>query len=280
MRVKWNIIADSSCDLKEIPNRNPEVGYASVPFVISVGDRNYLDDENLDLTEFLKALDDCPKASHTSCPSTGDWYDEFIKADQSIAVTISSQLSGSYNSAQVAKNMVLEEYPDKKVYILDSRSAGAELVLIIKKIHHLISSRLSFEEVVSAAQKYADKTRVYFALSSFDNLVKNGRMSRISGVIADKLGMWIIGYGSDEGKIEVQHKTRGKEKMLSLLIKKVRQRDTTDDPVVISHCQNAALADRLRNKITAIWKTVEVTILPTRGLCSYYAEKGGLIIAF
>lgn len=278
--MKWNIVSDSSCDLTNMPERIPEEDYSSVPFVISVGGTDYLDDENLDTAHLIEAMDNCPEASHTSCPTPGAWYEQFKKAEQSIAVTISSQLSGSYSSAQAAKNMVLEEQPEKKVYVLDSRSAGAELVLIVKKIHHLISSQLSFDDVVSLAQTYADKTRVFFALSSFENLVKNGRMSRISGFIANKLGMWVIGFGSDEGKIDIRHKTRGISKMLSLLIEEMQQRGFSGDQVVISHCQNAEAANSLREKIQVIWKTAEVFIMPTRGLCSYYAEKGGLIIAF
>lgn len=278
--MKWNIVTDSSCDLIDMPECIPEVDYSSVPFVISVGATDYLDDANLDAAHLIKAMANCPEASHTSCSSPGAWYEQFEKAEQSIAVTISSQLSGSYNSAQAAKDMVLEEHSEKKVYVLDSRSAGAELVLIAKKIHHLISSHVSFEDVVSLAQTYADKTRVFFALSSFENLVKNGRMSRISGFIANKLGMWVIGFGSDEGKIDIRHKTRGTAKMLSLLIEEMRQRSFSGDQVVISHCQNAEAANTLREKIKIIWKTAEVLIMPTRGLCSYYAEKGGLIIAF
>ena len=278
--MKWNIVSDSSCDLTDIPERLPEVAYSSVPFTISVGRTDYVDDENLDVAELIKAMDNCPEASHTSCPSPGAWYEQFSRAEQSIAVTISSQLSGSYNSARAAKDIVLEEQPEKKVYVLDSRAAGAELVLIVKKIHHLVSCHVNFEDVVTLAQEYADKTRVLFALSSFENLVKNGRMSRMSGFIAGKLGLWAIGIGSDEGKIDMRHKTRGTGKMLALIIEEMQHRGFSGDPVVISHCQNSEAAESLREKINAIWKTAEVSIMPTRGLCSYYAEKGGLIIAF
>jgi DegV family protein with EDD domain len=278
--MKWNIVSDSSCDLTDIPERLQEVTYSSVPFTISVGRTDYVDDENLDVAELIKAMENCPEASHTSCPSPGAWYEQFSRAEQSIAVTISSQLSGSYNSAQAAKDIISEEQPEKKVYVLDSHAAGAELVLIVKKIHHLVSCQVNFEDVVTLAQEYADKTHVLFALSSFENLVKKGRMSRISGFIAGKLGMWAIGLGSDEGKIEMRHKTRGTGKMLSLLIEEMQHRGFSGDPVVISHCQNAEAAETLREKINAIWKTAEVSTMPTRGLCSYYAEKGGLIIAF
>ncbi len=278
--MKWNIVADSSCDIMEIPGLAEDAGFSTIPFVITVGKTDYIDDENLDTAVMLADMSRTATASHTACPSPGAWYEQFMRADCSIAITISSALSGSYNSACVAKEMVLETNPEKKIHILDSRSTGPEPVMIVEKINEWVKQGLSFEKLVAAAEDLADKTHVLFALSSFENLVKNGRMSRITGFIAGKLGMRVIGMASDEGKIAIRHKTRGASKALALLVEEMRAIGFAGGRVIISHCQNLVMASALGEKIKDAWNTAEVVIMTTRGLCSYYAELNGLIIAF
>lgn len=278
--MKWNIVADSSCDLKELPDLAEDTGYAAIPFVITVGQTDYVDDERLDVDVMMDDMERTATASHTACPSPGAFYEQFARADYAIAVTISGELSGSYNSACVAKEMIEEKFPEKKVYVLDSRSTGPEPVMIVQEINALIRQGLSFEEIVAAAERLAEKTHVLFALSSFENLVKNGRMSRIAGFIAGKLGMRVIGMGTEEGRIAIRHKTRGASKALALLLEEMRDIGYVGGRVIISHCQNLLMASTLRDKIKEAWNTAEVAVMTTRGLCSYYAERNGLIVAF
>ena len=191
--------------------------FSSVPFTISVGDENFVDDRNLDVDGMIDSMDACAEASHTACPSPHAWQEKFEQEGNVIAITISSKLSGSYNSACAAKDMVLEEQPDKKIAVIDSRSAGSELVLLVKKICELIESGADFETVVEKAELYSRHTHVVFALSSFNNLVKNGRMSKIVGFVANKLGFWGIGIGSEQGTIEIKQKIRGSKKALDAI---------------------------------------------------------------
>ena len=278
--MKWKIVADSSCDLLKLENSIPGVGYSIVPFKIRVGEREFIDDSNLDVGEMMLAAHEHNEASSSACPSPGEWMEEFIKADQIIAITISSALSGSYNSAQTAKNMVLDRYPDKKIYIIDSLSAGPGLVLVVQKIQQLIGQGMDFESVVQGAQAYSDSTQVFFALSSFENLVKNGRMNRFMGFIAGKMSMWAIGCDSAEGKIEMLHKTRGQKRAATFIVKEMERRGFKGGPVAIDHCSNEELAQWLRELLKEKWENVNVMILPTRGVCSYYAEENGIIIGF
>ncbi len=278
--MEWNIVADSSCDLKTLPDLTENVGYSVIPFVITVGQKDYIDDERLDAGAMVDDMERTATASRTACPSPGAFYDQFKRADRSIAVTISGELSGSYGSACAAMKMIEEEYPEKKVYVLNSRSTGPEPAIIVEGIRESIKKGLSFEHIVAAAERLADKTHVLFVLSSFENLVKNGRMSRIAGFIAGKLGMRVIGMGTEEGRIAIRHKTRGAGKALSLLLEEMREIGYAGGRVVISHCQNLLMASTLGEKIKSAWNTAEVVILTTRGLCSYYAERGGLIVAF
>lgn len=278
--MKWNIITDSSCDFRSGNNQNEEIQISNVPFTISVGNHDFVDNDHLDTQVMLNAMEHEKSASRTSCPSPNEWLKQFEKADYSIAITISSQLSGSMNSAMVAKEMAMEQNPQKKIAVLDSRSTGPELVLCVEEIERLIKDGVDFDDIVSHAANFLKKTKIMFALSSFDNLIKNGRMSKISGFIARKLGMWGIGGGSDEGKIIMEGKTRGAKKAVEMLVIIMKEKGFGGNKVAISHCDNLAFAETLKKRILEIWKNAEVMILPTRGLCSYYAERGGLIVSY
>lgn len=278
--MKWNIVTDSSCDL--FPKSHPECDAerTSVPFVISVGSKEFVDDENIDIPELLDAMEKEETASFTSCPAPGTWFDQFEKAENSIAITISSQLSGSMNSALAAKKHALEEHPSKNIAVLDSCSTGSELVLCVREIENMIRKGLDFDAIVTNAVEFLKKKKVVFALSSFDNLIKNGRMGKVTGLIAKALGMWGIGIGSDEGKIIFEAKARGAKKALLVILHDMKKRGFSGGKVAISHCDNLALAQTLKEKILETWKDAQIEILPTRGLCSYYAERGGLIVSY
>lgn len=278
--MQWNIITDSSCDLLNLENQSSNIIFSSIPFVISIGADDYVDNEMLNVPDMIIAMEKCENASHTSCPMPFAWYEQFEKPGYSIAVTISSKLSGSYNSAYAAKNMILERYPEKRIALIDSRSTGPEIILIIKKLSELIGSGNDFDYVIEKVEEYIRQTHIIFALSSFNNLVKNGRMNKLAGFIAGKLGFWGIGIGSENGTIEIKQKTRGNGNALAAIINDMKERGIKQDTVVISHCQNAELAERLKNAIQDIWQNVIVIIIPTRGICSYYAERGGLIVGY
>ena len=277
--MKWNIVTDSSCDL--LPSEEPgQICLASVPFVISVGSEDFVDDEQLDTARLLRAMEQCPEASHTSCPPPQAWREAFESADCAIALTISAQLSGSMASAMIARELVLEQHPQKRIAVIDSHSTGPEIALCVKQMQAWIRDGADFDEVVARAQRFFEEAKILFALNSFDNLVKNGRMSRLTVAVARVLNMWGIGSGSAEGKIVLDGKTRGARHMIEQLVGLMRERGFQGGRVAISHCDSPALATALSQRIQELWKSTEVRILPTRGLCSYYAERGGLIVGF
>ena len=278
--MKWNIVTDSSCDLFPQAGFAPEAELSSVPFVVSVGEHDYVDDPSLDTAAFLDAMEGSEAPSRTSCPSPQAWLEQFEKAEQSIALTISSNLSGSYNSAMTAKQMAQERAPEKKIAVLDSLSTGPEVTLCVEKIRALIEAGEEFSGVVEKAQAQLKETRIAFALCSFHNLVKNGRMSRLAGVLARRLNMWGIGIGSEEGTIAIKGKVRGSAKAIALLVQDMKERGFRGGRVIITHCQNLELAQKLQSKILELWQSAKVSIMPTRGLCSYYAERNGLIVGY
>jgi len=278
--MNWNIVADSSCDLIKKDVDCEEVGFSTVEFILQVGDREYVDNEQLDILKMVDDMEACPTASRSACPSPQAWVQHFEEAEQTFAITISSRLSGSFNSAMVAKNIVTVEHPDKKIAVFDSRATGPEMALCIHHLAEWIKARYSFETIVEKAEKFLEDTKTIFALSSFNNLVKNGRVSKIKGIIAKALGLWGVGIASVEGDIAITGKARGTNKVLSMILDDMHQRGFHGDEVAISHCYNEDMAERLRAKVIERWSNARVTILKTRGLDSFYAERGGLIVAF
>lgn len=278
--MKWNIVADSSCDLMKKDVDCEEVGFSIVNFTLRVGDREYIDDEQLDVLQMLDDMEACPTASFSACPSPDAWAEEFKKAEQTIAITISGNLSGSLNSAMAATGIVMSEHPEKKIALLDSRATGPEMALCIHHLADWIKSHHTFETIVERAEKFLEDTKTTFALSSFNNLVKNGRMTKLTGFIARSFGMWGIGIANEEGKVAMKGKARGTDKVLAMILDDLRQRGFQGGEVAISHCYNAKMAEKLRTSVLSYWDTAKVTILKTRGLDSFYAERGGLIVSF
>lgn len=278
--MNWNIVADSSCDLLPTSYQDHDIELSSVPFVITVGDQDYVDTVDLDVMGMVEAMEQEKSASYTACPSPSTWLTEFSKADNSIAITISSRLSGSMNSALIAQKIAQEEDANKNIAILDSRSTGPELVLAVEEIERLIREGVGFDEIVTRANAFLEKTKCIFALSSFDNLIKNGRMGRLTGFVAKALHMWGIGSASDEGEIVIEGKAKGSKRLIKALIALMQERGYNGGKIAISHCDNQDMALTLKEHILEHWGSAEVKILPTRGLCSYYAERGGLIVSY
>ena len=278
--MKWSIITDSSCDLDINMPISEHVELDEVPFVLTIDGKDYVDTAELDVPDMVDAMEACADASRSSCPAPGAWYEKFKKADHIIAITISHNLSGSYNSAMTAREMILEQHPEKKIFVLDSLSAGSVLAMYAHKAAELIGKGLHFEDIVQRLKDYAAQRHTVFALASFNNLVKNGRVSKLAGFIAGKLGIWGIGIASPEGTIQVKNKLRGMKRVLGAFIEDMKENGFQGGHVIISHCQNWELADQLREKILENWNSAKVSILSTGGLCSYYAERKGMIVGY
>ncbi len=281
MPAKWIIVADSSCDLRQYQPTSADTLFATVPLKIRVGAREFVDNSQLDTAVMMEAMHNFNGASSTACPSPEEWAEKFMLADNVIAITLSSSLSGSYNSALVARQMVLENCPEKQIFVMDTLSTGPEMVLDLWAIDQMIGQDMTVEQIGRAAPSIALEHQVLFSLACFDNLVKNGRMSKLVGFVAGRMNMRAVGRGSDDGKLEVLHKTRGDTRMLALLLEEMDKRGYMGTgPVVISHCFNEEGARLLRNGIRAKWPNAQVVIQPCGGLTSFYAEEQGIIVGY
>lgn len=278
--MTWNIVLDSSCDLMpQHAFKNAEIKIA--PLTIRVGDKEFVDDENIDVPQLLDAMDREKSASSTACPPPNTFYEHFLTADNVICICITSNLSGTYNAAVQAAEMVKEEYPEKNVYVVNSWSTAGEMVLIARYADKLIGEGFAFDEVIKKVEEYAKEVRLVFTLEKFDNLIKAGRMKPLVGKVVAALGIHLIAQASDIGTVELMFKVRGDDKTLEKMVDYMNeQKDMTGKPVVISHCNNHKMVERLKELIKEKCNTDDITVLGCKGLTSFYAMEKGILIGY
>lgn len=273
---KYKIVADSAANLIDLT----DVAFASVPLSIQADEIQYLDTPDLDVDQMIQALQNYKGTSSTACPNIHQWCEAFAGAEVVFAVTLTSALSGSYSSALQAKEIYQEEHPETKIYVIDSLSAGPEMTLLLEKIAELIKQGLSPEEIVDQVQKYQQHTHLLFSLESLENLANNGRISHTMATFAHMFKIRVIGMASAKGELDPVGKARGEKKAFSLLLKTMEEKGFKGHKVRLVHCQNQAGALALQEKILEAHPTSQITITKSRGLCSYYAEQGGIMIGF
>jgi DegV family protein with EDD domain len=273
---KIKIVADSSADLLQLEGMD----FAVAPLKIIADGKEFVDDANLDPAEMVTWFDSYKGKSKTSCPNPQDWIDAFEGYQEVYCVTITSGLSGSYNSAVAAKQMYEADDPNAKVYVLDSLSAGPELVLHLEELARCIREDMPFQKICEHMEAYKKTCGLVFMLGSLKNFAANGRVSPAVAKIAGVLNIRIVGKASDEGTLEPLHKCRGETKSLAAMLEHMLAEGLRKGKVRIAHCLNAPAAQALKEKILAAAPHVQVTVHKLRGLCSYYAEKGGLLVGF
>lgn len=277
--MKWNIIADSCCDLFELEKNYDNITYKSVPIIINIDGEEFSDDENLDTQKMTQAMKNSKKTASTACPSPSAWYESTVSDEYNILVTVTKELSGCYNSAALGVKMFEENGGNGKAAIIDCCATGPAAVLTVRKIANLIQSGKDFESVVSQTEKYVASMNTVFALSCFDNLIKSGRMSKFTGILAASLDFRGVGV-EEHGKIKFKDKVRGKRKMIESIKETMIQNSFGGKEAVISHCHNEELAQKLSEEIKEVYPEADITLLPTRGLNSFYAEEGGIIVSY
>lgn len=278
--MKYAIVTDSSSDLKSLPSSHNNTIYLQAPLSLRIGNREFIDDENLDIENFMNEMQESTEATGSAAPSPQSWIDAFEQADIIFAITISSKLSGSWQSLISAKDMYLEDHPDKKIFAIDSKMAGSGLAILALKLAEYIDENLSYEEICTRITEYHKHIGLLFVLESIENLVKNGRVNKIIGNIIGKLGIKLLAGASKEGTIDIVHKCRGRNNIYDRLIKSMLNDGYNGGKVVISHCFNNESADYVAGQLRQQFPTVNIKIIPTGGLCSYYAEKHGIIVSY
>lgn len=278
--MTWKIIADSGCDYRQLDGLADQTLFESVPLTIQVADQIFVDNKELDIDAMMTKMYATSTASKSACPSPDDYIKAFAGADRIIVVTITGTLSGSHNSAQLAKKLYLEEHPEAQIHIIDSLSAGGEVDLLVSKINELIKQDLSFEEVLEVISRYQEKTKLLFVLAKVDNLVKNGRLSKLLGTVVGLLNIRMVGEASSTGTLELLQKARGAKKSLTAAVDELLKAGYKGGRIIIAHRNNDKFCQQFSDLVKEKFPQADIQIVPTSGLCSFYAEEGGLLMGY
>ena len=272
--MKRKIVADSSCDMWELNG----VDFAVAPITISTDNKHYVDNQELDVHLMSEELAKYKGVSHTACPSVGSWLDCYEGYDEVFVVTLTGAMSGTYNSAMTAKGIYEEDNENVKVHVFDSLSTGPEMRLLIEKLKEMIEEDLPFEEIVEKGQDYLNHSRLFFALKSLHNFAMNGRVSKAVASAIGVLNISIFATASEEGTIQQISKCRGEKKVVKSMIEHLENAGYHGGKVRISHADNLKLAHNVRDKILELYPNADIIVYPMGGLCTYYAEIGGLLV--
>lgn len=277
--MEYKIVADSSCDLNEELESKMDVSL--VPFRIDIDEASFIDDENIDLKNLVSTMKASPNPIKSSCPSPGDFKERYLDADSVFVVTISKELSGTYNSAILARDMMLEEMKEKFIHVFNSRSASVGETLTAMKIKECIEKKMTNEQIVEKVEQYIDDMKTFFISDDLSNLIKNGRISKTQGLIANVLNIKPIMKATDDGNIEAVEKIRGSKKAIKRLAELIAESGVKFEEriLAISHANALQKALDLKEDLAGL-KFKDVVIVETKGLSTVYVNDGGIIVSY
>lgn len=270
------LIVDSSSNDRTSTDNDITV----VPLTLTISGENFVDNQELNIDYFIEKMAKNKEEGKTSCPSIDAWLNALEGSKRAIIITVTSGLSGCYDSAFQAKNIYEKDNPDSSIIVVDSLSAGPELSVILSKIKKLIKDGIAFEDLENKIKEIQQHTHLLAILQSLHNLSLNGRVSPAVAKVAQLLKIAIVGKASDEGKLEPISKARGMQRAIKEVIKRMQEMDYSGGEVIIDHCNNAKDAQLLKEKLRDLYPSAQITIRSMCGLCTFYAEDGGLMIGF
>ena len=277
--MKFQILVDSSADMDISYLKDSNIGFGIVPLTIHAGSVEFVDDENIDTHQMLTTIHSTKEKSGTACPSPEAWLQHFSNAEFTFVVTMTSKLSGTFNSANVARDMAENK---QNIYVFDTLATSGTLELVCDEIVRLIKLDKTFDEIISLVNDFIKTRNLFFLLHRFDNLVANGRMSRFAGFMAKTLVIKPICTASPVGTIDMVSKSIGSlnayKKTVDLAY--TRCTDFENRKCIITHCENEEDATKIKEMLQAKCNFKEIVVKPMRGLTSFYSLEKGLIICF
>ena len=270
--MRYKIIIDSCGEL--LDEWKKDECFESIPLTLMVGAEQIIDDETFDQADFIDKVAACPECPKSACPSPERYMRAYdCEAEHIYAVTLSSELSRSYNSALLGRDLIMEDHPDKKIHVFNSRSASIGESLIGMKIQECEEAGMSFEEVVSTVEHYIEGQHTFFVLENLDTLRKNGRLSKVKALVASALKIKPVMGSTDQA--------RGMNRALIKLVEQVIEKtpDSAEKVLAISHCNCPARAQVLKEAFEERMKLAKIVVLDTAGVSSMYANDGGVIVA-
>ena len=278
--MDYKIIVDSCCDMT--PDLAERLNVSSVvPMTMMIGAKEYCDDDTLDLPGFMADMKASNDRATSASPPPMAFMEAIESAIHSFVVTISSQLSGSYVNAELGKSFA-EERGITDTHVFDSKSASAGEVLVAIKIRDLLTNGIPKDQIISSINQFIDNMKTFFVLERYENLIKNGRVNKVTGKIVQLLNVKLIMGSDGNGCIKLHAKPRGTEQMLEKIISFITNsgRPTSGESMVICHCNNLPLAKQLSSTVKRHFNFKEILIIPTRGAISLYADDKGIVMAF
>lgn len=276
--MSYKIVVDSCCELPEKYKNDSR--FQSIPLGLEVGDYVIADDENFDQKEFLRRVAAYPLCPKSSCPSPENYREAYHdEAEEIYAVTLSSHLSGSYNSAELGKKLYEEKYGAKKIHVVDSESASCGETQLAEKILACKEAGLSFEETVKEVETFKRQMRTYFVLDNLETLRKNGRMSGVKALVASTLNIKPVMVGN-RGVIEQKGQAIGINKALARMADCILAdvKEPGERILMITHCNCPERAQYMCSLMEKRASYRDVVIMDTAGISSMYANDGGVIV--
>lgn len=277
--MSYRIVVDSCGEFTEEMAKDSHFVHAALN--LEIDGNHFVDDETFDRLRFLDLVEKSPNCPKSSCPSPEVYRSAFdCGADHLYAVTLSAELSGSYNSAVLGQNLYLEDHPDAKIHVFNSCSASVGETLLAKKIQECEEAGMEFEEVIKAVEAYQAERQTFFVLESLDHLRKNGRLNAVKAFVASALNIKPVMEGNKQGIIEQAGQARGMQKALRMMVELLveRMNKPEEKTVAIVHCNNEARAQFVKEEIEKRTKVKEIIILPSSGVSTLYAAQGGIIL--
>mgnify|MGYP000361753279 CR=1 FL=1 len=278
--MSYKIVIDSCGELLDEWKQDPR--FESVALILSVDGVNIIDDETFDQADFLKRVAECPECPKSACPSPERYMRAFdCEAEHVYAVTLSAELSGSYNSAVLGKNLLQEDHPDRQIHIFNSKSASVGQTLIAMKIQECEEAGLPFEQVIETVDAYIEQQHTFFVLDNLETLRKNGRLSKVKALVASALKIKPVMGSTEDGAIYQLDQARGINKALVKMAQAIVEKtaDSEQKVLAISHCNCHERAILLKNALEERMPMKKIVILDTAGVSSMYANDGGVIVA-
>ncbi|MGN0405611.1 MAG: DegV family protein [Bariatricus sp.] len=278
--MSYKIIVDSCGELTEEMKASGIFETASL--TMDVDDYHFIDDETFDQADFLKKVAESPNCPKSSCPSPERYMQGYnCDADRVYVVTLSAELSGSYNSAVLGVNLYHEEYGEKDIYVFNSRSASIGETLIACKIMECEEGQMTFPEVIDAVEAYIGEQNTFFVLESLETLRKNGRLTGLKAIAANVLNIKPVMGSTPKGEICQLGQARGMKKALQKMVDCIAEKTVHAENRVlaISHCNCPERAEILKKMIEESVHPKQILVLDTRGISSMYANDGGVIVA-
>jgi len=279
--MEKKIVVDSCVDFNEdVFNTNGQ--FERVPFKINIDDETIVD-KNLDTSWLLSKMKASTSKIMTTCPSPNDFLDVYRKCRDNFVVTISSKLSASYNSALIAKDILNnDELSQNFVHVFDSKTASVGQSLVALKVKQLIEESLPTAQIIEKVNHYVSNLKTLFILESLDNLIKNGRISKMGAIISSLISIVPIMGSNVDGGIELKAKARGSKRAFGKLLDMIGedQVDFKNTILGITYVNAKDKAEALKMEIQKMYSFKEVLIFKSGGLSTVYADDGGIVIAY